>query len=78
MEINELKKIGDGLKDENAPLEKWLEHGLVPVEHVSNIAMVAGNEKKISCVRYASGKTMEWVGIGWVEITEDENALLIY
>jgi hypothetical protein len=45
---------------------------------MNTIAMVAGNEKKISRVRDFEGTTIEWVGIGWVLIDSDMSAPVLY
>uniref|UniRef100_A0A6M3IMZ0 Uncharacterized protein n=1 Tax=viral metagenome TaxID=1070528 RepID=A0A6M3IMZ0_9ZZZZ len=41
-------------------------------QELSNLKMVAGNEKKYQKVIDSDGKVIEWVGIGWIEIKAAE------
>lgn len=40
---------------------------MIPVEKLSTLSMVAGNEKRVRFV-IDGGMLKEWVGIGWIDI----------
>lgn len=40
-------------------------------DHLTTHAMVAGNEAHIQRV-ILDGRLMEWVGFGWIDVTDDD------